>query len=928
MNTTIKQIPYLWILIPLFIFSVSISAQTDCAGKKIGSLHIFPNIPEIKNNPYWKTAFYRLDQGMKNPNQTPSDFKDNFQLGEEIIQAAIAALHPQSMYANKSAVTKRLMLLMDFVFDNWKRKGNLLGNFSVYHETALAYYMIEKANPKLLSGQKRKLWQELLSASTDKVIKERGELWDKKKAEPLWYNADVRYALGVYVSGHLLKRRDYIERSCSFYEYGMQQALLPDGGFNYVGMQNEVFTYHGVCVQSIAWFYLLTGDTYARNLIRKTKNYYPLSIQNGVAEYYTAVSWKHYWNRDNGAGGAYIVASVTGDGENYRIGRKSRHILNPFFYNKGLKEKSERNNFLVYDKNIMGPRGKFGNWAFAGSGRDVLGNGKADNGLGKSTFVGAMVFGGESSSWPLQVALDKVTVEFQKEKGDKDLTERRLSHRFMAMDEKNATSMTKDIAGLSTSYRITDRRYGASQMPTYKNPQTTDWYGNQQWIFSKGRMIGQLEISPNKDEAQFAVNALIRLTSGRSNWGVQRNFRSLGNNTYEFGDLRFKIHKNSFGGPIRQYRTDTYSPNGGNKSFHFIIQDKKSRKDRNTKVSYKRGERFGYIVEFYPKGQAPSAAAESNIAGLSGLRSFQVKRDNINMTLVHNTNSSTRVVKIASLRKEYKTLSVLKSWDGKQQILSKAIKEFSIPAHQHILVFDDNRKGTGQPTPPTPEPTDKQLITDGTYHISSPFDGQRLIAPKWNAHNAQMHTPGNFSDQKWIFKHLGNNVYTIQNQGTKRYLEVPNGQCGNRKNVATWLNANSDHKKWIAVKVGGHFALKPKHCPAVAMDRDKGAKNANVHTWSYRPELRNQHWQIRGINEGRKEIAPSRITVSPVPAQDFLQVNGLEDTQLIVVYDQLGREVLRETIDEQTNTIRVEHLSPGIYFVQIGTLQTTRFSKE
>ena len=921
-----KSFINLIIIAVLFSINSLVQAQTDCAGKQLGTLNIFPNIPEIRTNPYWKTAFNRLDQGLKNPTKQPSSSKDNFQLGEEIIQGAIAAYHPQSIYPNKSAVKKRLIFLMDFVFNNWESNGNLLGNFSVYHETALAYYMLLKAEPNSINNTKKNKWNKALIKSTDKVLKDRGGLWAKRKAEPLWYNADVRFAVGVYVAGHLLKNQNYVNQSCNFYSYGMQQAILPDGGFNYVGMQNEVFTYHAVCVQSIAWFYLLTGNNYPKQLIERTKNYYPLSIQGNVAEYYTAASWKHYWNQDNGAGGAYIVAGVTGDGENYRIGKNSRHILNPFFYRKNLREKAERNNYMTYDKNIQGPRGKFGNWVFAGTSRAVLGNGKADNGLGKSTFVGAMTLGGEKNSWPLNAALDKVTVEFQKEKTDRDLTERRLSHRFMAMDEKNATSFTNTISGLSTSYRITDRKFGASQFPEYVNPQTTDWYGNQQWIFTKERLIGQLEISPNKNEAQFAVNALIRLTSGRRNWGVKRNFRSLGNNTYAFGDLRFKIHKNGFGGKVRQYDTDTYSPNGAKKSYHFIIQDKKSRSDRNTKVTYNKGEKFNYVVEFYPKWESASTSVETGFAGNSNLRSFKSKRTNSNQSLIHNLSNATQSVAISSLKKQYKTLTVLKSWDNKLQVLSNSTSKFSIPANQHIIVIDDNRKGIDQPTQPAPV-NSNQLIADGLYNIVSPVRKQNLLAPSWNKYNAQMHNAGNFSDQRWIFKHLGNNEYTIQNQGTKRYLEVPNGQCGNGKNVATWTNSLRDHKKWKISKQGDKYYFKPKHCTNTALDRHNGSENANVQVWGYDAGNRNQQWFISPASNSGKSLSSDNVEVFPNPAKSFIQVKNLEINAAFTLTDLLGRNLGNYQSDSGSLKIDISALANGIYFLKFKG-KTIKFVKE
>ena len=136
-----------------------------------------------------------------------------------------------------------------------------------------------------------------------------------------------------------------------------------------------------------------------------------------------------------------------------------------------------------------------------------------------------------------------------------------------------------------------------------------------------------------------------------------------------------------------------------------------------------------------------------------------------------------------------------------------------------------------------------QLIPNGTYNIKSPFNNQNLGAFSWNNHNARMINPGNFSDQKWDFVHLGNNVYTIRNRGTNRYLEVPFARCGNGNNMATWTSAAGNHQRWYIERTGSNYFMRPNHCRAQAADRAYGALNANVGTYQY-GNNNNLRWRI------------------------------------------------------------------------------------
>lgn len=142
------------------------------------------------------------------------------------------------------------------------------------------------------------------------------------------------------------------------------------------------------------------------------------------------------------------------------------------------------------------------------------------------------------------------------------------------------------------------------------------------------------------------------------------------------------------------------------------------------------------------------------------------------------------------------------------------------------------------------EEEEDQLITNGTYYLASPYLNQNLVSTSSINHNAEMDDAANVSQQQWTFSHKGNNIYTIKNNNTNRFLEVPQKNCYNNANVGTWVSANNSHQKWKISKNGSLYILNPTHCSANALDREKGATDANVSIYPYSSSNNNQKWEI------------------------------------------------------------------------------------
>ncbi len=223
-----------------------------------------------------------------------------------------------------------------------------------------------------------------------------------------------------------------------------------------------------------------------------------------------------------------------------------------------------------------------------------------------------------------------------------------------------------------------------------------------------------------------------------------------------------------------------------------------------------------------------------------------------------------------------------------------------------------------------------QLIANGSYYITSSVNNQRLLSRNIENHSARMHDPADFNDQKWVFNHLGDNIYTIKNSGTNRYLEVPFAKCGNGENVATWTSATDDHKKWkVSQGINGAYVLKPIHCLQTALDRAAGANNANVQIWESDSQNNNQNWKIITANSNRLNKNLDRIAgLYPNPAKDIVTVIGQYKGEKIIIYNLLGEVVSSIVSKSDKEEISVSSLEAGVYIISIAGKSKLQLIKE
>ena len=223
-----------------------------------------------------------------------------------------------------------------------------------------------------------------------------------------------------------------------------------------------------------------------------------------------------------------------------------------------------------------------------------------------------------------------------------------------------------------------------------------------------------------------------------------------------------------------------------------------------------------------------------------------------------------------------------------------------------------------------------QLIANGTYFIASSVNNQRVLARGLENHSARMHDPGNFNDQKWTFAHLGDNVYTIKNLGTGRFLEVPYARCGDGENVATWTDANDNHKKWKVITNGSNsYSLQPLHCLQSGLDRSGGADNANVQIWDFSTTNANQKWKIVPADASKSNDTLGRIVgLFPNPAKDVVTIMGQYKGEEIIVYNLLGEIVSSTIAKSDRELISISSLEDGVYIISIAGKSKLQLIKE
>ncbi len=668
--------------------------MVSAASGQTGSSRLFPTIPDFAANPWVKGLFSIQKYATITPSFTKlSNGKDPD--SGDTLALAYAFLHPQSPSRGDVRAVVPLLTLLN---KTWCiDKENPWGEY----KALIAYAALKAAYPNLVPPAAKTAWETEIRRRGEKELQKQAALFDQSYMFKSWLNSDVRDVLTTGMRGPALgdpKYTDWMSRAVRI----MYPTLQPDGATNYTSYQNEAWTYHNVAIESMAWWWLITGDTAARDYVIGSAQYYPLNTQRFVGEDYTSPEQKHYYNalkctwafpgymaRDPHA----VAAALPGGAD----------LLNAFLYDPTLRQVRLPDNYTVFDRNLIGPRGKYGNMDFAFSTRDFSyypgkkgpGTKNPGRGFGVTTILGMRVMYSPEqqvelkSAVPMNAAVERIMnhVSF----GGKEYNK--------GQDLNASASMAGAVAAVSCDYMTSGRirQHEAWTALPFSNL--------QEWIVTGERAVGLMKITntaPSPKTSSARLTSAFEFVSGRGPWGIRKEFLKKDATTYTYGDLRLRVISSSYPEILTSY-ADGGLTAGDRMRGILTLAPNPSQTNQVEEWC---------LVEIAPVWNAPATGIKPVNAG-ADLSGFLCSGEKNTLILIHNPTSSPKTATL-ELPPGYRGYSLHLGTDGsvdrdkylnqtnhqhmkaadsgdKHLTLTSTKLSYSIPPHRQILVIGSNR---------------------------------------------------------------------------------------------------------------------------------------------------------------------------------------------------------------------------------------------
>jgi hypothetical protein len=831
------------------------------------TLNLLPAIPNPANNPQLAAAF----NGVKTGNTT---FTKSFAEADELLLATMAYLHPSSPYKNQQAYLDRTLLLLDSVLGGWNNGRMPLNEMSFCFQATVTYLMLKQYKPTAIPANRQTDWEAGIRKNIAAILAAKPDMYDRHIVGSIWLNGDIRLVLGVYFGSLALNDSVSAAIAKTVIEDIMPQTLLNDGGTHYVGYQNESPSYHGeATIRPYVWYYIFTKSEVVRDFICATKNYIPLiqiPLGEGFKEWSTSPAWKPYYNRTTLKLEALAKAYMGGDQYNYTIGQGSQHLYLAFLYRSGLSGSVLPDNYMLYDKNCMGPRGRYGNWGVVGTLRDPsipapeLTETRYLNMDGVNTLVGAFTLNtnANSTTYPLNAALQGAAPQVKFASGVETDWSRGVKWAFLTGKDRNdAQTRSKAVYGLSTNYGVSKIRFNE-----------VGWKAQQQWIITPDRVIGMTEIESSVESTVYGLAQRIQLVSGRKNASGTRKILNITDaNTFEYGDLRIKIISKNYTGIIDTIYHGVMNTVDDNYAVMINLHDINSGKDiANTYPAKTRRYAF-FEVTNKDRSYSTNTSRLTLSAGLEGFEFTESSGRKIRM--IHNTTGSAIALNTNTMICPYGKLRMLKSWD--ETTLNTltvsngngTIPYTSIPKYGHIVLINSDI-------------TEDQV--EGFYQYNDIFNASLTFPLNLKADSA-VNTKA-FLSWKTV---SGATAYKVKRATVSGGPYVIIGTTAETKFTDTGLTNNSSYYYVIT------------------------ATNSTLES-AASAEISVKPLTMTAL----KENFDDKIQLSPNPAQHFVKISNAGNSQ-ISVFDSLGKVVLEQKNVLDNTEMNVSNLSAGVYNVRI-----------
>jgi endoglucanase len=200
-----------------------------------------------------------------------------------------------------------------------------------------------------------------------------------------------------------------------------------------------------------------------------------------------------------------------------------------------------------------------------------------------------------------------------------------------------------------------------------------------------------------------------------------------------------------------------------------------------------------------------------------------------------------------------------------------------------------------------------------------------------NGSNAGQGQDSGDATEQWFIDTIGSYVI-LKNRATGLYLDGM-GRASNGSIAGQWSCSISSNQQWTIETDGAYVMLKNRGTGLYLDGLGSTSSGANLGQGSYNSSNYNQQWTLTGpplITSVNKTNYAGKFYLFPNPFSSAINISITEPQNIlsIVVSDIAGRQV--EIIEHDHITyeqIIGSRLSPGIYVVQINTLQSSQSFK-
>lgn len=616
---------------------------------------LFPQMIKVEDNPYIQGLESQAASYIANPKVYEKSWEfgvQQFPYSKNLRSEFSNRLETASFLftQNSGAYSKNENLLKD-IFNSlealcyYHKGGNLdegrdnkdsnMNRF-VYSSYNVALLNIMTAYPDIILPSVKQRWLNCVSDVATYQINTFNKYNTKNPHGAFYYaNMDSCYTALMGAAGEILDNDTYRETAVIRSER-LEEYMLGDGGWPYLGYANETPTYHQVNIHYLTYYYMITGNSQTMNVICKSEPYYPLTIiKNGLTEYSTVPYFKQYWDMMD-SGYIEVVAHLAQSGKNRYIAQNildtagsKGSVFGALFYNPDIQPVAVDKNTLLYDKNIMGPRGNFDSFSYYANGRDW----KDDR--GKPTLVGAVAVG--EGSYPSKGFFQNAYGGVYDTKDHAyHLIQENTSPKAFDMTERHA--QTNDyalwenlgVSAFGSVYRLQKPQAGGGRSTI------TPYGGDQMWIMFPDKIIGIVKTNLGDETTAFGMEGVLQFGEGRGNTALNTDIQKVSDNTYTYDGLKVVIHSHNY-----NYVT-TEQPKYTDTSVYGPVRYIKfNDTDLSGEKQYSKGEQKYYVAEIGIKDTDPATV---DVTSKDGLDIMTVVEKGDIWYVYHNTTNTSKTV--------------------------------------------------------------------------------------------------------------------------------------------------------------------------------------------------------------------------------------------------------------------------------------------